>query len=127
MASRRIDDLVPELQTLYWRFSSAMAAAGITFMVTCTYRDQAEQDKLYAQGRTAPGPVVTWVRHSKHQDRKAFDIAIVRDGNPCWDTKVNVNENDIPDYLEAAMIGRAVGLTAGGLWNKGKDYPHFEI
>jgi peptidoglycan L-alanyl-D-glutamate endopeptidase CwlK len=126
MTSRSIDDLVPELRALYWKFSAAMAQAGLTFMVTSTYRDQAEQDALYAQGRTKPGKVVTWVKRSKHQERKAFDIALLKDGKPVWDTKVSVNGNDIPDYLEAARIGESIGLRAGGLWKK-PDYPHFEL
>ena len=29
-------------------------------------RTQAEQADKYAQGRTKPGPVVTWTLHSKH-------------------------------------------------------------
>ena len=36
------------------------------FSVLQSVRTQAEQDEKYAQGRTKPGPVVTWTRHSKH-------------------------------------------------------------
>ncbi len=126
MTSREITALAPELQKLYWAFTRKMADAGLTFMVTCTYRDQEEQDRLFAQGRTAPGKIVTWVRHSKHEDRKAFDIAILKDCRPVWDTKVSVNGNDVPDYMEAARIGESVGLRAGGLWKK-PDYAHFEL
>jgi peptidoglycan L-alanyl-D-glutamate endopeptidase CwlK len=118
MTSRKIEDLLPEIQALYWKFAKAMSEAKLSFVVTCTYRDQAEQDRLYAQGRTAPGKVVTWVKHSKHQERKAFDIALTKDGKVYWD--------GIPDYLEAAKIGQGVGLTPGGLWHT-PDYPHFEI
>jgi peptidoglycan L-alanyl-D-glutamate endopeptidase CwlK len=102
-----------------------MDAAGIPFMFTCTYRSQEEQDALYAQGRTKPGPVVTWTRHSKHSERTAFDIAIVRDGKPVWDVKVDVDNDHVPDYLEAAKIGEEVGLLAGARWKK-PDYPHFQ-
>ena len=126
MSSRRIEDLVPELQEKFALFKKMMDEAGIPFMVTCTYRTEAEQLELYAQGRTKPGQKVTWVRHSKHNDRKAFDIAITRDGKPVWDLKADVNSDQIPDYKQAAYIGQDCGLIAGGLWTK-KDYPHFEI
>lgn len=44
-------------------------------------RSQAEQDALYAQGRTAPGKVVTWTRDSDHLRGIAVDIEPVR-GSP---------------------------------------------
>ncbi len=130
--SRLISDCLPELQEKAEAFSVAMVNAGIPFMYTCTRRTQEEQDALYAQGRTKPGKIVTWTRKSKHIDGKAFDIAILRNFKPCWDVKVDVNENEIPDYEEAGRIGESVGLRWGGRFrnSKGKprpDYPHFEI
>ena len=108
------------------RFAGAMAEAGIPWMLTCTYRSQDEQDALYALGRTKPGQRVTWAKISNHTGRTAFDIAILKDGKPCWDVKVSVNENDVPDYLEAGQIGESLGLIWGGRWSK-PDYPHFEL
>jgi peptidoglycan L-alanyl-D-glutamate endopeptidase CwlK len=126
MASRKIEDLVPELQEKFKLFKKMMDDAGIPFMVTCTYRSPQEQLELYAQGRTKPGPKVTWVKHSKHNDRKAFDIAITRDGKPVWDLKVDVSGDQRPDYEQAAYIGQDCGLIAGAFWHT-PDYPHFEI
>ena len=123
--SRRIEDLTPATQELYWLFSEAMSRARIPFMVTCTFRSQEEQDALWNQGRTTPGKVVTWTRNSRHTKRTAFDIAILRDGKPTWDSKVSLNDNDIPDYQEAGTIGEMVGLTWGGFW-KTPDFPHFQ-
>jgi hypothetical protein len=57
---------------------------------------------------------------------KAFDIAILKNGKPCWEPKVSVDGDDLPDYIEAAKIGQSVGLVAGGLWKK-IDPPHFEV
>ena len=126
MASRKIEDLVPAMQLRALRFAGAMAERGIPFMFTCTYRSQEDQDSLYAQGRTKPGPKVTWVQHSRHTDRIAFDIAILRDGKPTWDTKADVNEDDRPDYEQAGIIGESLGMKWGGRW-KTPDYPHFEL
>jgi len=126
MASRKIEDLVPELQTLFHEFSMQMHDAGLQFIVTCTYRSQDEQDELYARGRTKPGNKVTWTRNSRHTRRTAFDIALVKDGKVSWDIKADVNDNDIADYEEAGEIGESVGLEWGGRW-KTPDRPHFQL
>lgn len=79
---------------------------------------------------------VTWTLKSNHiidlddadpgnDLSRAFDIAIVRDGKPVWDVKVNANKNEIPDYLEAGKIGESVGLRWGGRF-KTPDMCHFE-
>jgi peptidoglycan LD-endopeptidase CwlK len=51
MASRKIDDMTPELQTKFHAFAAKMADAGIPFIITCTARTVKEQIALYAQGR----------------------------------------------------------------------------
>lgn len=124
MASRKIEDLIPEMQELYKAFANAMAEANIPLLVTCTRRSQEEQDALYEQGRTKPGKIVTWTHKSKHILGEAFDIVILKEGKPSWDLKVDVNDDEIPDYQEAADIGRKVGLRAGADF---KDFPHFEF
>jgi peptidoglycan LD-endopeptidase CwlK len=118
MASRKVEDLTPEMQFKYALFHDEMDKAGLNYILTCTYRSQAEQDALYAQGRTKTGKKVTWTRHSKHNDRKAFDIAMLINGKISWNTA---------DYLKAGEIGQKVGLEWGGSWIKTKDFPHFEL
>ena len=123
--SRKIEDLTPATQVLFKEFAAAMAEAGIPFMLTCTYRSQEEQNALYQKGRSLPGPKVTWTRSSRHTQRTAFDIAILNNGKPVWDTKIDVSEDGIPDYQQAGSIGEMVGLTWGGRWGT-PDYPHFQ-
>ncbi len=125
--SRKIEDLTRETQIAFKEFAAFMAQEGIPFMLTCTYRSQEEQDVLYAQGRTTPGKKVTWTHHSKHTERTAFDIAILKDGKPTWDTKVSVNGDDIPDYKQAGDIAVQCGLVWGGIWQTSPDYPHFQL
>lgn len=36
------------------------------FGITCGVRTKEEQAELYAQGRTKPGPIVTWTLNSRH-------------------------------------------------------------
>lgn len=126
MASRKIADCIDELQDKFAAFAVKMAETGIPFMLTCTRRTQEEQDTLYAQGRTAPGNIVTWTKKSKHIEGRAFDIAILRDGKPVWDIKADVNGDAIPDYDQAGEIGEAVGLRWGGRF-KSPDRPHYEV
>lgn len=156
MASRRIEDCVPELQTMYAAFEAAMRACGLPFIVTCTARTVREQIALYAQGRAPLEEVnrlrlyaglppigidgnrkVTWTLQSKHlvdlddghtgnDKSRAFDIAILKDGRPVWDVKVDVNADHIPDYDQAGAIGESVGLRWGGRF-KTPDRPHFEV
>ena len=116
--SRNPEDLTPEMQMLYNQFKERMETAKIDFILTATFRSQEEQDKLYAQGRTEPGRIVTWVRHSKHTDRIAFDIAIMKNGKITWDGN---------EYAAAGKIGMDIGLTWGGSWATKTDKPHFEL
>ncbi len=47
-----------------------------------TSRTQARQDRLFAQGRTAPGPVVTWTDHSLHTLGLAADVSVANAADP---------------------------------------------
>lgn len=126
--SKRVTDLLPEVEELYWKFSLEMAKIGLSFVVTSTYRDQEYQEYLYQQGRTRPGNVITWTKKSKHCTRKAFDIALFKTGKLHYDTKISVNENDIPDYVEAGNIWKS--LNENCIWGgdfKTIDMCHFEL
>ena len=124
--SRKIEDLIPEMQIKAKEFAGKMAEEGIPFMFTCTYRSQEEQDVLYRQGRVAPGKIVTWTHNSRHTKRDAFDIALLLKGKPVWDIKIDVDNDHVPDYQEAGKIGGSIGLEWGGNWKR-PDYPHFQM
>lgn len=80
---------------------------------------------------------ITWTMQSKHIIRldaatgmalnhaRAFDVALVRDKQMVWELKVDINDNDIPDWEEIGRLGEACGLVWGGRW-KSPDRPHFE-
>lgn len=69
--------LDPELQTRLQRVIDRMKNEfGHEVKVVETARSQARQDQLYAQGRTAPGQVVTWVADSTHTLGKAADVNV---------------------------------------------------
>jgi peptidoglycan L-alanyl-D-glutamate endopeptidase CwlK len=117
--SRDPKALTKEMYLLWKKFDVKMKEAGIDYILTCTTRTALEQALLYAQGRTAPGNKVTWVKHSKHQDGTAFDICIVNNGKLCWD-------RDNKSWSRAGEIGASIGLQWGGYWHD-RDFPHFEL
>jgi peptidoglycan L-alanyl-D-glutamate endopeptidase CwlK len=93
---------------------------------------------MYLLPSDHPNRKVTWTLQSKHVTNgidndpsndfsKAFDICIVKDGKAQWELKVDVNENEIPDYEEAGRIWESLGGTWGGNFRTTKDYPHFEV
>lgn len=92
--------------------------AGIqNIFITETYRSPARQKYLFAQGRTRPGPVVTWTLNSNHASRLAWDIAV---GPP-------QALYDIATLNKVGAIARKLGITWGGDWSKNIDRPHFEV
>ena len=69
--------LDPELQEKLARVMARMRdETGHDVKVTETFRSQERQDALFAQGRDAAGPVVTWTRNSKHTQGRAVDVVL---------------------------------------------------
>jgi len=113
--SRDIGELNPLAQQACNLFLSECKAQGVDIFVTETYRSQARQNQLYAQGRTTAGDIVTWTKTSNHTGRMAWDIAC----------KGNVLYAD--DILsKAGKIAKTLGITWGGTW-KVQDRVHYEI
>lgn len=124
MASRSLGDLLPGTRKKVeaWLDACATEIPEPVFL-TCTFRDQAEQDGLWARGRTEPGRKVTWTRHSKHTERRAVDFAL-KQPDP-WNLKCDVDEDGIPDFFEVGQLAERFGLTWGGRW-RNADYPHVQ-
>lgn len=83
-------------------------------------RSMAESDKLYAQGRTAPGPVVTNAPggSSYHNYGLAWDFAMVTNGK---------DDNVVgPLWMKVVAIMKAHGMAWGGDFASIQDDPHFE-
>ena len=72
----RIEDLEPITRALCEAFLAECGLRGYGIRVTHTLRTMDEQAKLYAQGRTLPGDVVTRAKpgQSPHNYGLAFDI-----------------------------------------------------
>ncbi len=84
---------------------------GVTVEVIETGRSQERQDALFAQGRTAPGPVVTWTRASRHSRGLAADVTV----NGGW--------TDRAAFERLAVVAREEGLRTPGP----RDPGHIEL
>ncbi|EGQ21297.1 peptidoglycan L-alanyl-D-glutamate endopeptidase CwlK [Sporosarcina newyorkensis 2681] len=115
---RDVSELSPVAQTAIRLLFQELYKAGIRdVFVTETYRSQARQKYLYAQGRTRPGNIVTWTLNSNHASRLAWDIAVAPPKSLY----------DVATLNKAGAIARKLGITWGGDWKNNLDRPHFEV
>lgn len=113
----------PELQKKAEKLVSACRGQGLLIGIGECFRTVAEQDKLYAQGRTTPGNIVTNAKGSSysshHQWGTAFDI-YRNDGKGAY------NDSD-GFFSKVGAIGVKIGLEWGGNWTSPVDKPHFQL
>jgi peptidoglycan L-alanyl-D-glutamate endopeptidase CwlK len=87
-------------------------------------RTEEEQAKLYAQGRTAPGPIVTQAESaatSPHGRGAALDFAVLDQlRRPTWDYGA------VGMYNVVGNIAKTQGLVWGGDFRH-PDRPHIEL
>ena len=119
-SDNRIASLHPYVQNQMKAFVlKAKLRFDVDLRVVQGYRTYEEQDKLYAQGRTAPGSIVTKARggFSNHNFGLAVDVVPFENGKLNWETK---------NYPLIGTIGKSVGLEWGGDWKSIVDRPHFQ-
>ena len=143
MASRRIEDLHPDLQPRARRFLERCAERQVDVLITCTWRSNEEQDALYAIGRTKPGKRVTNARggQSAHNTRiyrgtetvpaaRAFDAVPLLYGKPCWEDPRDDDKDWTNDYGWRVMgeVAEEVGLVwYGKPGSPFREAPHFQL
>ena len=89
--------------------------------VTYTLRSFAEQQAIYDQGRTKPGPVVTNAKpgQSLHNYGLALDICLIIDGKEIsWNTAKDYDGDGKADWLEVVAIFVKYGWTWGADWDR---------
>lgn len=95
---------------------------GIKLTVVSTRRSCDEQRAIYAQGRTAPGTIISGANgcRSWHVWGRAVDFLIVDDQGHVvtngWDER----------YDELGSIAEGLGMIWGGKFSWGRDAGHFE-
>ena len=127
MASRSLADLAQPVEQAARLMLDKCRAAGIDLLIYCTLRSNNEQAALYAQGRTAPGVIVTNAKpgQSMHNPDKtgkawAFDAVPLINGKAAWD--------NAPLIDKVGLIGEACGLEWAGRWRGAmRERVHFQI
>ncbi|MDO4295630.1 MAG: M15 family metallopeptidase [bacterium] len=128
---RDITMLHPRLQELAKTWQRNCMDRGIQVKIGECFRTVAEQDALYAQGRTTPGNIVTNAKgssySSQHQWGIAFDFFLDMDINGNG-RKDDDRYNDSTKMFEkAAELGKSLGLGWGGDWKSIVDKPHLYL
>lgn len=98
-------------------------AEGINVQISMGLRTYAQQDALYAQGRTKPGNVVTNARggYSNHNFGLAVDYFLTTNDGKSAVWVVN------KEWRRVAEIAKSLGFTWGGDWKSFVDNPHLEM
>lgn len=112
--------LLPDVRERAELLVSQASASGIGLVLTSGRRSWQDQAKLYAQGRTDPGKIVTNAEpgESWHNYGRAFDVAIADAlGRPTW-------PDDAATWGKIGEIGTQLGLSWGGSFG---DRPHFSF
>ena len=119
-SERHIATLLPEVRPLARALVHKAAGMGIQIRVISGFRTYEEQAALYAQGRTAPGRVVTNARpgYSNHNFGIAFDVGVFEGSRYLGES---------PKYKAVGALGMDIGLEWGGSWKTLVDEPHFQL
>jgi peptidoglycan L-alanyl-D-glutamate endopeptidase CwlK len=101
------------------------AAHGYEYKAISGNRTWDEQAKIYAQGRTSPGKIVTNAKpgYSNHNYGIAVDMGVFKDGKYLDGLKPAEAQ---AFHNKAAVIAEKYNIEWGGSWKSFKDYPHFE-
>lgn len=121
VSENNIEKLHPKVRNKAREFINRVEKElGIKLRATSTLRTYAEQDKLYAQGRTTGGGIVTKAKggQSNHNFGTALDVVPIVNGSADWNSK---------DWDKISVIGKAVGFNWGGDWKGFVDKPHYEM
>jgi peptidoglycan L-alanyl-D-glutamate endopeptidase CwlK len=94
------------------------------FMVVQGNRTLAQQKAIYAQGRTKPGPIVTWTLKSSHIGGRAIDYAALVNGKISWNPK---HYPAIAKAFKQAAKELKTPIIWGGDWKKTKDWGHIQL
>ncbi|UOE78343.1 M15 family metallopeptidase [Parageobacillus thermoglucosidasius] len=123
-AEKKLSGLHPVVAEKARQLIQQTCTEGIPIIITQGLRTIEEQDRLYAQGRTKPGNIVTNARggYSYHNFGLAFDVCV------CDVVKGNLVPNWKVDrrWHRVGQIGKSLGLEWGGDWRRLRDYPHFQ-
>lgn len=135
-SERAIATLLLPAQRAARKFIAATAGAGLgaglVARIVSGTRTFAEQEALFAQGRTRPGAIVTRARagQSSHNFGIAWDVGLFNRAGQYVDdlvrTRRMTRQAVEAEYRKLGAVGRELGLFWGGDWRT-PDRPHFQL
>jgi peptidoglycan L-alanyl-D-glutamate endopeptidase CwlK len=154
MASRRLEDLIPEVQQMARDHALRCADAGIELLIYCTLRDAHEQARLYRQSRTKE-QVQAKIDQYKAKGFPAL-AQILKDVGPqksgpkvtgagpgesfhqysrAYDCVPVLNGKPVwsPSgeggklWEKVGQLGKKIGLEWAGDWTSFREFPHFQL
>ena len=133
IVSRDKSLLYPPFAARLGEFEARLADAGLPFFLFMGLRTFEDQDELYAQGRTKPGPIVTNARGGDSWHNFGLAADLVLDGKSekpgiqwSWDIRADLNADGRNDWLQMAEIAVSCGLESGWFWKRFPDAPHVQ-
>ena len=110
-------------------FNRAIQISTQDFLITEGVRTPERQRELYAQGRTAPGKVVTWTLNSNHFKNAKTGYGHAMDVVPYpvdWNSEAKFRT--IADAIKQAARELGVRIEWGGDWTaSNRDLPHWQL
>lgn len=130
-SASRLNGLHPAVHAAATALIELSFKRGVPIVITQGLRTIAEQDALYAQGRTKPGSIVTNAKggYSYHNYGLAVDIALLlpNGSSVSWDMRRDGDQDGVTDWMEVIQEAKHLGFEWGGDWTSFKDYPHLQM
>ncbi|WP_231102321.1 M15 family metallopeptidase [Streptobacillus moniliformis] len=130
----KMENIHPKLVRL---MEKVIANSPYDFKITQGVRTAEYQNKLYQQGRTIKGNIVTncdgYIKKSNHQPKAdgygyAIDICLYIPNEKDIKKLYDVSKlTAIANVFKKFAIDRGLNISWGGDWKSFKDYPHFEL
>ncbi len=134
LSQRSIDNLKGVHPRLTILMGVAIMDSPIDFTITDGVRTTAEQQALYAQGRTKAGTIVTnadGIKVKSNHQVKTDGLGYAVDLYPFHSGKVQVNDvagmKKIAEHIKAKAKMLGYNIEWGGDWKSLPDAPHWEL
>lgn len=128
---RDINALHPRLQKKAEQLKKECKKQGISILFSECLRTVAEQNELYAQGRTKPGSIITNATgstySSQHQWGIAVDFYLDMDVDGDGGKADDAFNNSTRLFDKVGKIAKGIGLGWGGDWTSPVDKPHLYL
>lgn len=127
VSEQRLALVHPKLAQNIETLDTTLISRGVLIRVVQGLRKWEDQERIYAQGRTAPGEIVTDAPpgHSMHE----FGLAV--DCMPSLNPPALPYKPDgvggSPRYIAMRAVAEAEGLVSGSRWAHPVDWPHLQL